>query len=177
MFKRILVALDGTPDSEAVLPHVATLVNGTRAAVTIVTVSPEPRAEQHTRVVAGEVDTSIGQFSNMPLQERHVVTEGETVDQAVLRAADEGGAYLAERARLIGDGGTDVTYRVLVGDDSVEEIARFATEGGYDLIALGTQPKEGISRLFSRDVADQIMERTGLPALVFHTRDGVAERP
>ncbi len=95
MYKRILVTLDGSPLSEAVLPQVERLVAGTDASVTMLRVAELPE-----QTVAGKVErpTPLVIVGSGP-----AITTGtklrlaETRGQAFRRVKDEMKGYLDEK--------------------------------------------------------------------------------
>jgi nucleotide-binding universal stress UspA family protein len=166
MYSRVLVPLDGSALGEAVLQHVARLVKGTNASVTLLTVSPTPERMGKIKVVAGEVDTVAAQFQNLPLQEMHYFNEGETEQQATGRVKEDADSYLAKAAQPLRQAGADVNHDVLVGDEPAEAIADYATEHGFDVIAMATHGREGVSRLIAGSIAEKVLHRAGVPVLL-----------
>jgi nucleotide-binding universal stress UspA family protein len=166
MYKRILVPLDETRSAEAVLEHVARLAEGTPAAVTVLSVLPLPEAIGETHVVGAEVRTSAGQFANMPLQQPHYIREGEHRGEAIERARTERADYLSHHAVALRDRGIETHHEVVFGEDPAEAITDIAREGSFDLIAMATHGREGLSRLLSGSVAGKVLERTALPVLL-----------
>jgi nucleotide-binding universal stress UspA family protein len=166
MYKRVLVPLDGSAVGEAALAHVANLVKGTNATVTLLTVAPTPERMQKVKVVAGDVQGAAGQFDNFALQEMHYFDEGETEQQATSRVKEDADSYLAKAAQPLREGGVSVAHDVLIGDDPADAIADYATEGDFDVIAMATHGREGISRLISGSIAEKVLHRAGIPVLL-----------
>jgi nucleotide-binding universal stress UspA family protein len=170
MYKKILVPLDGSALSASVLPHVAKLAHGTRATVTLLTVAATPERVERVRVAAGKVQ-SVGQFSNVALQEMHYIPEGETGEQAIDRAKEGADSYLAQAAMPLRQAGVEVSHDVAVSDDPVEAIAQFAESGGYDLLAMATHGREGISRLVTGSFTGKLLDRLNIPLLLVKPSD------
>src|SRR3989304_8833879 len=108
MYRGVLVTLDGSPLSEAVMPVVANLVAGTEAVVTLLTVGEVPSA-----TVEGPTET-VQPFIFLSLSAPAVRFTSaapkyvETKTQALQRRDDELAAYLerkAEPLRKLGVGG------------------------------------------------------------------------
>jgi nucleotide-binding universal stress UspA family protein len=166
MLNRLLVALDGSRESEAVIPHVARLLGGTNAQATLALVIKEPVPVGRSHVVAGGVQVSIGQFENVPFQEQEVVYEGETEDQAIDRVVRERGVYLDEQADRLRQLGVSVDRTVLLGDDVAQTLAEHAARGTFDAIAMATHGREGLSRLFTGSVCGKVVEKAAAPVMI-----------
>ena len=104
MFRRILVPLDGSTLSEAVVPHVEKLISETNAEVTLLRVAESLAPIGATTVQNGAVrDVVASPMVGEPtIDERTVIREGETQPQAEQRMKDELETYLAGPARLFG---------------------------------------------------------------------------
>lgn len=126
MFKNILVAYDGSPDSEHALKQAVALARLTNASLTVLSV-----------------------VEKLPV---YAATLGE-VDEAV-RAAEAHFARLhasaAEQARASG-----VTLNTAVrAGEAAQVIVQFADEGGFDLIVVGASGRRGLGGTADK-VADQ----------------------
>jgi|FLYL01.1.fsa_nt_gi nucleotide-binding universal stress UspA family protein len=166
MFKHILVTLDGSTLSESILPYVNKLAEGGAPRVTLLTVLHNPEPIRGSAQIHDEgLTDAAGQFVAVALQHRHVVREGETYEQAVERARDEGLTYLHECARRLEAAG-GVHCEVEFGDDAAEVIADYARRHDVDLIAMATHGRSGLSRLVSGSVASKVLEKAGLPVLL-----------
>ena len=170
MYKKILVPLDGSALSAAVLPHVAKLAQGTRATVTLLTVAATPERVEKVRVSAGDVQ-SVGQFNNVAFQEMHYIPEDETGEQAISHAREGADSYLAQAALPLRQAGLEVRHEVVINDDPVEGITEFAASGGYDLLAMATHGREGISRLVTGSFTGKLLDRLNIPVLLVKPGD------
>lgn len=167
MFKRILVPLDGSTLSEAVVPHVEQLVSETKAEVTLVRVAESPAPIGATSVESGGVRDvvtapSVGEPT---IEERTIIREGETQPQAEQRIKDELETYLAGPARGLVAQGISTEQKVLFGDP-VDNIVDYAKRERFDLIAMATHGRSGLARLFAGSVATRVLERADLPVLL-----------
>lgn len=167
MFKRILVPLDGSTLSEAVVPHVEKLVGETNAEVTLLIVADSPAPIGAVSVESGGVQDVVGSpAAGQPVLERRtVIREGETQPQAENRIKDELETYLAGPARGLVAQGISTEQKVLFGDP-VDNIVDYAKRERFDLIAMATHGRSGLARLFAGSVASRVLERADLPVLL-----------
>ncbi len=150
MYKQILIALDGSEESEQVLPWAKDLALPDGAAAILLHVCPEPEL---------------------------VVAEGGQVisylDQEEARLRQKGITYLDCVARGLDEAGVPVKTMVCFGDP-VERILETATETGADLIALATHARRGLGRLIHGSVATAVLRRAEVPVLLLREeRQGV----
>jgi universal stress protein A len=69
------------------------------------------------------------------------------------------------RAEAEGSAGRPVHATVQVGDVSVE-LARFVTEGNFDLVVMGTHGRKGFQRMMLGSVAERVVRRAACSVLV-----------
>lgn len=140
MAKRILVPLDRSPVGEIALPIVAAAARAGGATVRLVHVEPVP--------------------------ENRVNEDGQVVayaDQEMARLEAEGRDYLRTvQAQL---DGADVECVVRFGDP-VAEILREAEAFGADLIAVTTQGRSALGRVFLGSVAEHILRKAQAPVML-----------
>lgn len=143
--KEILVALDLSPHSEAILEPAIALARVSQAALTLFHVV-EPFHE-----IAGP-------RSPYPEPQDPVLLESSrTETERLLGAA-------ADRLR---ERGLAVSIRVVVGSGSVAgTVLQTLEEPGYDLVALTTHGARGLQRMLLGSVADKIIRGAGKPVLV-----------
>ncbi len=150
MYKRILVALDGSRESEQVVPWVQGLALAEGARVILLHVCPVPKL---------------------------VVGSGRVVsfvDQEEARLRGEALGYLARVARGVEATGVPVELRVSFGRPD-EEILEVAREVKADLIALATHGRSGVNRWVMGSVADGVVRRSPLPCLLVRPEQASAE--
>jgi len=163
MYKRILVTLDGSPSSEAVLPQVERLVAGTDARITLLTVAeyPEPIVDQ-----APEPEQTLVLVATKAPTVRagpQPVRYAETVDQAYERVKEEMERYLEQKAHPLRAKGMAVETVVRFGDPALVILEYART---HDLIMMASHGRTGLARLIFGSVAGRILERGLKPVLV-----------
>ena len=144
MFKHLLVTLDGTPRSEAVIPHAIDIAHSMNAQVTLLRV----------------IDTTPSDWG-----ERGAI--GKSPSDAAIRSAciDEAVAYLDRIATQLR--GSRITTHIAVKEGStVKQIIAAAKEADADAIAMTTHSRRGINRLMFGSVADEVLHESNLPVLL-----------
>jgi nucleotide-binding universal stress UspA family protein len=156
-FRKILVPLDGSPQSEAVLPLVRRLAESEGAQVVLLRVADTQDAVYSaTSVVFGAVS---------PEMEREVLRDAQSLrerafDEARLRA--EG--YLQRIATQHFAPGSNVQLEVS-GGRTADAILGFAAGIHADLIALSLVGWDEEHARPSTRVADQVIHRAAIPVL------------
>lgn len=144
--RNILVPLDPSAFSEAILEsalRVAQLMGATITLLTVVTpqfglAEPElpPPVPQHPAIVA--------------------------------RRSDEAHARLERLARLYRAVGLPVRTRVATASTPAAGILAVLEESRFDMVALATHGAEGLRRLVTGSVADRVLRGSEKPMLVYH---------
>lgn len=139
-YKRVLVALDGSPSSEAVLRFLLEIAGPLDMAMVLLRVlEPVPP---------------------MPIEgTRHVTLQDV---EARRREAEE---YLTPIAAGLRARGVDVTFQVRQGRPD-EEILAVARERGADLIAMATHGRTGLGRLLFGSVAEAVLRHATVPVFL-----------
>jgi nucleotide-binding universal stress UspA family protein len=145
MYKRILVALDGSPLAEQVLPHVDALVAKFGCHVTLV------RAiSSRERIIAAETPFTFVDPTPIIDAER-----------------EEAEAYLGACAKRLNSQGLPAQYECLEGSPA-EVIAELARQLAIDLIAMTTHGRSGLARVLLGSVAAGVVQNTPCPVLLVH---------
>lgn len=145
MYKKILIPLDKSFGTEAVLKVAADLARANNSVLRLLHVAPRPAA---------------------------VMADGRMIayaDQESDRLQYEAEVYLREAAHRLA--GFPVEYAVRFGDPA-EEIIEEARESGADLIAMATHGRTGVARLLLGSVAEAVLRRSEVPVLL--VRHGLA---
>ncbi len=145
MFERVLVPLDGSPLSEAVLNWVAKLGSSER--------TPEIFL---LRVVVPVPSLAAAAY------EGYVPLDPPTADIDELLA--DARAYLGQVAQRLGP--HVAAHPLARVGEAGREIVAAARECGADLIAMSTHGRSGLGRLVLGSVADQVVRTAGLPVLL-----------
>jgi len=144
MYKKILVPLDGSETSEAVLAHASALAQCTGAEVVLLRIVTQPVYE-----------SSFGDTVLIPT--------APPPAESGTRGHAEG--YLQRIAFDYFPANIKVTYEVSAGPVA-ETIMDFASAVGADLIAMSTHGRSGLARMVIGSVADEIVRRARLPVLL-----------
>jgi len=147
MYRRILVAVDGSETSNLALEHALQLAKDQRARVRIVH-ALEPL--HHLVALAGGAFFDIEELLD-PLRR-----EGERVLAASLDRARAVGVD-AENALIEAKEPADRAAKVLVQD---------AKNWDADLIVVGTHGRRGFDRLFLGSVAEKVLRSASVPVLL-----------
>jgi nucleotide-binding universal stress UspA family protein len=151
VYKRAVVALDGSPVAEVIIPFILEIAGPLDMEVVLVRV---------TRPIAPEVIEG----------SRKVITE----DQEASRIDAE--EYLAPIAVELRRKGVQVRTQVCRGQPA-EEIVAAARETSSDLIAMTTHGRSGLGRLLFGSVAEAVLRESGLPVFLMRVTEAqVAER-
>jgi nucleotide-binding universal stress UspA family protein len=145
-FRRILVPLDGSTRSEAILEPALALCppQGAHYMLLRVVTPPPAIAEPDLAAHGGEPSNAI---------------EGER-----LRAA----AYLDRIADRLEARGCHVSTQVIVGDAPARAIIDQGHPGTVDCIALATRGASGMKRLLLGSVTDKVVRGADVPVLAWH---------
>jgi len=147
--RRILVPLDGSPRSGAALPRVEALARRRGAAVHLLHVAPHPPTGGYPAPIAGMP----GPMGGVPIPAG-----------ALERSERDDRAELLEPARArLAAAGVEATVAVHRGDPAGEVLR--AAEGS-DLVVLSTRGLDGVERLLSGSVTEEVLRRCERPLLV-----------
>lgn len=143
MYKKILVPLDGSRASEAVLPHVTMLAELMRAEIVLVRV----------------VTTPVFEFSTLD----YVPPLSPSETHPDLFAHADG--YLQRVAFDLFPSDVKVSHNVM-GGPVADAILDTASAIDADLIAMSTHGRGGLTRMVMGSVADEILRRSHVPVLL-----------
>ena len=147
MYERILVPLDGSELSEAVLPHAQALARKLEARLLLV------RATNIPATVMAEADPMGGP---MP---------AELIDEAIQDETEDARDYLTRMAQHLKEAGLDAAWEVVEGEPS-RAIIDTAHKNDNDLIAMATHGRSGVPRVVLGSVADRVVRESRLPVLL-----------
>lgn len=144
-YKRILISMDGSPRSEWVACHVASLMRGQEVEIILLQVIAVPEMPRR-----------------MPITREEHATREKFVE-CNRRAAE---AYLEEIANQLKNG-IQVRPRLLVAQNVAERIYTTADEEGVDLIAMSAHDWHTGAQQVTGTLCHTVMCHSNLPVLVF----------
>ena len=145
MYRRAIVALDGSPVAEAILPFIVEIAGPLDLEVVLVRVNrPIP-----PEVIEGS---------------RHVIVEDPETSRI---DAEE---YLAPLAVELRKKGVRASTQVRRGQPA-DEIVLAAREAGADLIAMTTHGRSGLGRLLFGSVAEAVLRESRLPVFLMRVTE------
>lgn len=148
LFKHIVVALDGSARSAAILPHVVALAKCGESHVSLLNVVPP------VPVMVAEAGFPYGYMPTMldePATDRLVETAKHDLEQVA--------------AGLRRDTNLEVSIDAVVDGSAGRAIPEYAKTHAADIIAMATRGR-GTSRLFLGSVADKVLRSGTLPLLL-----------
>jgi len=148
-FRRILVALDGSSESEAVVEPAVAL--GSPA-----------RDVHHTLIQV--VEPPVALITRMAMQPVHLRPHWREHQENRARS------YLERVANRLRARGLAVTTQVLSARGPGEQIVKCAHAAGADLVAVGTHGSRGLERMLLGSVADKVLRGATQPVLVVPVR-------
>ena len=143
-YRHILVAFDGSPESELALAHAVSIAQSSRARLSLVTVVAPPP------LLAWQAPGGL----------------------RGLHDADQ--AQLERRLRAAADSVPDdlpVTTQLLDGDPA-REILRAADVGDHDVIVMGSRGRGRVTAAVLGSVSTHVMHEAGVPVIVIHRPGG-----
>ena len=144
-FQRILVPLDGSPRAESVLPTISSMAQSCDATVVVVHASP------HTEVIEMMPGDSKSAQLNSELEEHN---------QFVAKQ------YLERIGRRLRESGVRVELRVLESGDTRRQLVDAIGSESIDLVVLSSHGASGHADVPFGDVANYVMSRSPVPALM-----------
>jgi nucleotide-binding universal stress UspA family protein len=157
MYKRILVALDGSELAERVLPHVESLAKQYGAQVTVLRATTPPESII-AGSFAGAMPVASAAIDPMP------IIESERRDAA---------EYLRSVAKRLSASGVSVDVEMPEAS-AADAILDRAQELGADMIAMTTHGRGGLGRLVFGSVAEAVLRRSRRPVLVIRVDEDQA---
>lgn len=156
MYTHVLVALDGSPHAEHILPYVAALATRFAARVTLLHVSTPP-------VVLDTIPASLGAGLGpaVLIEDTTQLVEAEQATSA---------GYLATVAAGLTEQGLAVMTEQATGP-AAEAIVAVAERQGMDLIALTSHGREGVGRLLLGSVTEAVLRHAPCPVLALRVDD------
>lgn len=155
MYQRILVAHDGSPFAEQVLPHAVEIARRFGAEIHLLEVIPPP----NPALYAVDLDAGAG-----------VDLAAQAIDEAQEELRSQGRARLEAVAHQIGQQGVKAAWSIVDGDPA-REIITYADANAVDLIAMASHGRSGLARALVGSVTDAVLRHGGHPLLVIKAEE------
>ena len=163
--RHLLVALDGSPEAEAVLAPAVALARLLGSAVTLATVRDVGRPDRTTLLPTSILDTTAsGGRAGAPVPAEPSTQEPH--GDAAMPAPPDEHAYLDDVAKRLDANGCSVSTRVLQGHDVVEALLACTEELGIDWYALTSRGRGFWAQLLEGSVAEALMRSARVPVLL-----------
>jgi nucleotide-binding universal stress UspA family protein len=156
MFRRILVAIDGSPDADRALAEATDLVRLVHGVLTVMTVAP-PSSKW---VLGGAMGAYVPAEAAKDAGERVQREYQQLVDQAVARLPDD----------------ISVTKLVARGRPA-QSIVEQARAGRNDLVVMGSRGRGDVKSLLLGSVSHAVLQTSPVPVLVVHASAEPPDRP
>jgi len=179
-YRRILVPLDGSDFSRAVLPYVKALAACNHAEVLLLQAVPEPEidpGEAYWTLTFGRA-ASLGEAPrwapDAPSSERQAWIESMRTELSrrmaeAKAAAQDQLSSVAEEFTAAGVGKCEVLVQFGAPADVILEMAQASQS---DLIAMTTHGRSGLQRLLMGSIADKVIRHANVPVLLVRVRLG-----
>lgn len=138
MYENILLPVDEGTEASGLLHHAAEIAHWAETEVTLLSVADTTR-------------------------DSITVSEGEVLDALV----DSGEEVIEEAGRLLDSLGVDYTTDVVQGAPA-KTIVDYAERYEYDLVAMPTHGREGLSRYLLGSVTEKVVRLSSVPVLTTH---------
>ncbi len=152
LYKKILIATDGSEHTEKAITHAIELAKltgaGLHAVYVISIVSPHATLEIKS-------DSDTGSY-------RTIDASIEGLKKILRHEGDKAIKYIEEQAKTEG---VDVTKWIMEGQPA-KEILKLAEEESVDIIVMGTLGRSGIEKFLLGSVADKVVRGSRIPVLV-----------
>jgi nucleotide-binding universal stress UspA family protein len=165
---KLLVTLDGSEFSEAIMEPAVTLARGLNAEVHLLAVGRNDLAHETPRkIVYPEVvpaATPSGTTLKVPLMHQVMPGIAETRGQVLERIEAALSRYLTGKAQAFA--GLQTSVHVDVADEPAQAIMDYAQRHHIDMIAMATHGRTGLSHLLAGSVCEKVVRSGIAPVLV-----------
>jgi nucleotide-binding universal stress UspA family protein len=168
---KILCTLDGSDESEAILPAVRTLAAEAGASVTLLTVLSAEASASIRRVpeVGPVFATGAGAIfrdRTSDLLRNAMDAEAEALERRNEKWRSEALSYLSEVSVQLREAGIETEIQALLSPHVAETIVDVARAAHADLIAMATHGQSGLSGLIHGSVAGHVLRYSVAPVLL-----------
>lgn len=163
----ILATADGSPESLAVIPALEKLAGDVKARVQLLTVVERPRGTTRRSVEVPRGNPAYGfPGTTLPAEKLERAGWAESPEQALTRAIDEGRDFLRMAAQPLEAQGLEVETDVVIDNNVSKAIVNYARRNKFDLIAMATHGRSGLSDLVQGSVATAVVSSGVAPVLL-----------
>ncbi len=169
---KLLVPLDGSAFSRQILPHLRRLFPPEACALLLLHVAQPPvSADALAYPMSVGSDYAFYTYGGVAgaAASRHPIYDSEELQDFRRRLEDE----LREEAALFREAGYNPTVSVHFGRPA-DEIVSVTRDTGADLVAMMTHGRQGLSRLFSGSVAEEVVRQLAVPVMLVNGTDDTA---
>jgi nucleotide-binding universal stress UspA family protein len=167
----ILATVDGSSESIAVIPAVEKLALDKGAQVRLITVVERPAPTRRQSSITRSPTAPAGGVPGAPesaLGTRSLPDTrlAETDDQAIARIEAEAQEFLDRSAKPLRDRGIDVSTECVMAENPAGAIIEYAREHDFDLIAMATHGRGGLTQLVQGSVASAVVKSGVAPVML-----------
>jgi nucleotide-binding universal stress UspA family protein len=172
---KLLIPLDGSAFSRQILPHLRRLFSPEACALQLLHVAQPPvSADALAYPMSVGTDYAFYTYGSISgaAASRHPIYDSEDLQDFRRTLEDE----LREEASLFHEVGYNPTISVHFGNP-VEEIVSVAHDSDADLVAMVTHGRQGLSRLLSGSVAEEVVRQLTIPVMLLNGTDDAPTTP
>lgn len=170
---KVLVPLDGSAFSRQILPYLRHLFPPEGFSIELLHVAQPPLpadALAYPMAVGGDFSFYTYRGLGEPSDNRHPIYDSEE-----LRSFREGlEESLRDESRAFQEAGYTLNSSVHFGRPS-DEIISVARKGGVDVVAMMTHGRQGLNRLISGSVAEEVVRHLALPVVLVNAVKGLQD--
>lgn len=167
---KILITLDGSQLSEAILGEVMPIARAAQAEVHILRVCKYPSvAGSSTERALIEIGWTAYYYPVTP------PVQPETYDEIVRGIREEAEEYLRLKASALG--GLQVKTQVVMAHDVAKAIIDYALKEKVQIIAMSTHGRSGLAAALMGSVANEVVSSRAAPVLVMRPKAHVPAQP
>ena len=155
MFSKILVCLDGSKETEQIIPYAVAQAQCFNGSITLINVINVPSVAVPASLKA--------------IPRKHEVKEiGD--EKGITESEKQAADYLGKLSRLLEKGGINVDCVIIRGTPA-ESIAAYSDQHDMDLIILTTRERSSLGRTVFGSVTDFVARNTKAPVLIIKPKN------
>jgi nucleotide-binding universal stress UspA family protein len=159
LYKRLLVALDGSELADQILPHACELATALGAKLVLFRVVHEVHPEPDYAILANRfIQTSYRYSSTEAL--------GEAKQHYLIKGAEQ---VLSRLSRTLESEGIKSDVVVKIGENPAENIIDYAAKNSIDMILMSTHGRTGLAHLVYGSVAEAVLHKATCPVFLLRS--------